>query len=1471
LSTRTANGLGRQSGHQRRWAAVAVSLWVLAFGMLVSPPAALSQPIEGTRPEWVRIPDLDHVPGRVLVEFKPGVGADRRTEALSAAGVAATVARIGPRGAKNVELVRVKPGVSVEVALRRLRNHPAVVAAEPDLLLHPSAAIPNDPFFGDQWGLRNTGQTIKSVAGVVNADIDAELGWAASEGHASDPVNVAVIDTGIDAGHPDLSASLWRNPGEIAGNGVDDDGNGFVDDITGYNMVGLSHTATNVGLSLGRDDTFWQAQSIKGTGQGLSQVGILVRRVGEPTANIQIAVRDALNGADLATATIPAADIGDAWAVIERNLSPSLSLVSGKTYFLLFRATASSANNHYWLASNSSAYADYRGDLYRDGMQHWWNGTSWQDRANDDWYFLTNPNANPRDDNGHGTHVAGIIGAGIDNGVGIAGVSYGARIMVLKAGAPYFPLSAIVQALSYATDNRARVINMSLGSSSYSSILRNATDRAQHEGAALFAAAGNDGDATFNFPAANPNVVGVGATNNKDAKAGFSNANASVDISAPGEHIYSTMPTYPVGMNSLGYAQDYDFVSGTSMATPMAAGLAGLVLSRNPDLTNSQVVQLIENSLRDDKGPAGWDSSFGTGRITARNMANEVLVGNNRIDGGVWLPSPAYGETLDSTGDHSDIFAVHVPAGHRIKVTLELQAWSPGSDIDLYLYPPGTTDAHLTPFVPNPAVASSTGSGHPKSLSYVAPAGSGGTYYLHVKAAAGRATYLVTHSVKGADDEIPGVPLPPSPVNGGLQFLFDEDDVFAVGLSEGEQIMTTLSGAVATDFELLLYPPGSGDFSATAVAVSSGPGYPQKLKHVVQAGAGGTYYLRVAQIPGSFDGAYTLSYSIGPADLTPPTTSLTTDPAMPNGDNDWFLSAPRITLSANEPAVVYHQWNTTWSGWWSEYAGPFFAYEGNNQLHFYAVDVSGNVESVKTRPVRLDMTLPINPALHSSSHTLGQLSGNEFVDVGLSGASDWPSGVDGYSVAWNEKAVDLPDTTKEFEGSPAAIRSPALSDGDWYLHLRTRDKAGNWSGAVHLGPFSIDVTPPVTVVTLSPAGPDGDNGWYATRPTLTLSHVGETAAAYFHWQASGVWEPYSQPLTAPEGADSFSYYSVDAVGNVERPVKELTVKSDTVAPSTPSLSVTEDATGVLLSWSAAADETSGVDRYEVRDADSGQPVATTTALSHRPAGLLPGVAYRFQVRAVDVAGNISADSNVVSVAPVGSGQNVPVSVGGVGVTFSSLDSPGIVVVESSSEPLSGQTGFQLNGVYYDIRTTAQYSGPVTVTLTYDPASVADPQSLRLYHHDAGLGSWVDITTGVDTVNHTVSGSTTSFSWFAAGRPGQVFRGFGAPLIKGEVIPYTFGQTIPVKFRLTDQAGNYVTKASARIFVAKVTGGVAGPEKPGTSSLKKADNAFRYAKSEDQYVYNLQTQSLEPGLWRLRVVVDDGLSYLALVLLTSAGG
>ena len=166
-----------------------------------------------------------HVPDEVLIKFKPGSrGSDR----------AAARASVHARVVRDFDFIKVEhlkvSGQSAEQAVARLRKNPHVEYVELNYELYADV-IPNDPRFPDLYGMRNTGQT----GGTAGADIKAVLAWDQFTGDPN--IKIGVIDTGVDYNHPDLAANVWTNPGEIADNDIDDDGNGYVDDIHGYDFV----------------------------------------------------------------------------------------------------------------------------------------------------------------------------------------------------------------------------------------------------------------------------------------------------------------------------------------------------------------------------------------------------------------------------------------------------------------------------------------------------------------------------------------------------------------------------------------------------------------------------------------------------------------------------------------------------------------------------------------------------------------------------------------------------------------------------------------------------------------------------------------------------------------------------------------------------------------------------------------------------------------------------------------------------------------------------------------------------------------------------------------------------------------------------------------------------------------------------------------------------------------------------------
>lgn len=229
--------------------------------------------------------------------------------------------------------------------------------------------------------------------------------------------------------------------------------------------------------------------------------------------------------------------------------------------------------------------------------------------------YMPAENADVRDDYGHGTHVAGIAAAAANNGVGITGLAPGARVMPIKVLDQYGNgwYSDIALGITYAADNGARVINLSLGGTEDSQTLRAAVDYARDRGALVVAATGNTGGAVL-YPAAYDPVLAVAATDQADHVAYFSNRGPQVDIAAPGVDIYSTWP----------WVTGYFTKSGTSMATPHVSGLAALVWTIQPDASAAVVIRSITATACDVEAN-GWDETTGWGRIDAGAAVQAAL------------------------------------------------------------------------------------------------------------------------------------------------------------------------------------------------------------------------------------------------------------------------------------------------------------------------------------------------------------------------------------------------------------------------------------------------------------------------------------------------------------------------------------------------------------------------------------------------------------------------------------------------------------------------------------------------------------------------------------------------------------------------------------------------------------------------------------------------------------------------------
>ena len=219
----------------------------------------------------------------------------------------------------------------------------------------------------------------------------------------------------------------------------------------------------------------------------------------------------------------------------------------------------------------------------------------------------------PADDSGHGTAVAGVVGAAAENGIGIAGLAPDCRLMIVRAGFnPGLGLfSGVLEeddaaaAIVYAAENGARVINLSFGDTIESPIVSEAVAYARGLGVVLVASGGNQGDDGPHFPSGLPGVIAVGASTFADERAAFSSYGPTLDLVAPGENILTTA-----------FEDDYVALSGTSFSAPLTAAAAGLVLARAPDLPASQVEAALWGTAF-DAGSPGFDLATGHGRLDA--------------------------------------------------------------------------------------------------------------------------------------------------------------------------------------------------------------------------------------------------------------------------------------------------------------------------------------------------------------------------------------------------------------------------------------------------------------------------------------------------------------------------------------------------------------------------------------------------------------------------------------------------------------------------------------------------------------------------------------------------------------------------------------------------------------------------------------------------------------------------------------
>lgn len=438
------------------------------------------------------------------------------------------------------------------------------------------------------------------------------------KGRKSQTVVVAVIDSGIDTLHEDLKSVLWTNPKEIAGNGIDDDGNGYVDDIHGWNFLGGrdgrnvkedSYEAARVyhmykekfetisdPASLSNEDQVlykeWKRAKEDIT-QGVDQTELMFMKKLYPGLKKGDSViakdlgKEEYSGKDLQSYSTTNKD-----AQATKNIILGICEANGKNYDITNKQLLEDLEGQLRKADAAgSAPRNYRAEVVKDN----------ENDINDRFYGNNDIMASTPF---HGTHVSGIIGAVRNNGKGIDGIADNVRIMTVRAvpdGDEHD--KDIALAIRYAVDNGAKIVNMSFGKSfsPQKGWVDDAVKYAQSKGVLLIHAAGNDSknlDSGYNFP--NPTFIkdGKKATNwmtigasgdpkNGGLTASFSNYGKNeVDIFSPGVNIYSSVP----GGNTYGNA------SGTSMASPVTAGVAAFILEYFPTLTAEQLKTVLEKS-----------------------------------------------------------------------------------------------------------------------------------------------------------------------------------------------------------------------------------------------------------------------------------------------------------------------------------------------------------------------------------------------------------------------------------------------------------------------------------------------------------------------------------------------------------------------------------------------------------------------------------------------------------------------------------------------------------------------------------------------------------------------------------------------------------------------------------------------------------------------------------------------------------
>lgn len=458
-------------------------------------------------------------------------------------------------------------------------------------------------------------------SGYYGISMDKAYAFVKAKKLKSEPVIVAVIDSGIDTLHEDLKSVLWVNTKEIPGNGIDDDNNGYVDDVHGWNFLGGKNN-TNVDKDSYEAARVYHKYKAKFEGKSASSFTGAEAKEYEMWAMAKEEVAGEMDAFSVMMLNRMYKTLLDGDSVIKKELGKEEYTCKDLATYTTTNAAALKAKgqllslckmNETDEISNVAILNQLSGEVEKlkavDTPPTNYRGNVVNDNYNDinDRFYGNNNLMVSNSAAMHGTHVSGIIAAARNNGVGMDGVADNVKIMTVRAvpdGDEHD--KDIALAIRYAVDNGARIINMSFGKS-YSPEKKwvdEAVQYAQSKGVLLVHAAGNSAknlDTTFNFPTPvyengqrASNWITVGASGpSLSIKEGGLTANFSnygkkeVDVFAPGVKIYATVP----GGNT------YANLQGTSMASPVVAGLAAFILNYYPKLTAEQVKYAIEKSV----------------------------------------------------------------------------------------------------------------------------------------------------------------------------------------------------------------------------------------------------------------------------------------------------------------------------------------------------------------------------------------------------------------------------------------------------------------------------------------------------------------------------------------------------------------------------------------------------------------------------------------------------------------------------------------------------------------------------------------------------------------------------------------------------------------------------------------------------------------------------------------------------------